>query len=77
MTFAYISLLIILVLRILPPIGVVTLLTAPIAFTAMALTGKYHDRPLELCPANASTILIHFTTGGLISAVFVATRMMG
>ncbi|MEW6032217.1 MAG: 1,4-dihydroxy-2-naphthoate octaprenyltransferase [Bacillota bacterium] len=53
------------------------LATAPLSLKAYRLTQVFHDAPVELRPANAMVIGNHLLTGLLVTAGFVAARLLG
>ncbi len=73
---AYVSILVPVIARAVPPYCLLGLVTLPIAMKAInvAVT-NYADSP-KLAPANAATIQLHMLTGLLVSAGFVLDRLI-
>lgn len=49
-----------------PPSSIIVLLTLPIAWRALRTAEKEHEKILELIPANAGIVTLHFTFGTLL-----------
>jgi len=60
---------------LLPLYTLVALLALPFAIKASRYCLRYHSRPFEMIPANASTILAHMFTGVLLIMGFGFTRL--
>jgi 1,4-dihydroxy-2-naphthoate octaprenyltransferase len=50
-------------LNLIPPMALLAVITAPLAYRAIRRAIKFHSSIEELIPANAATINIHLTTG--------------
>jgi len=72
---AYVTILISVFLRITPPYTLFGLLTFPLAVEAVRHALKFHSKPLNLVPANAMTIVLHFLTSLLISFGYLSHRL--
>ncbi len=68
----YLSILVPVALRMMPPISLVALLTLPIAVKAGLVVSKNYDSPQGIIPAQANTIMLHGAIGLLLSAAYVA-----
>lgn len=65
----YLYTIILVILGIIPVFGLITILTFPLAVKIIKVTMAHKDKPFELIPANASTIMVHLSFGaGLIIA---------
>ena len=58
-----------------PPLTLLTLLTLPLAFSAIRVARKNYNRIKELLPANALTILLHLTLGIILSLSYLLTGL--
>ena len=58
-----------------PPHTLLALLTLPLAIESTRKASRFHSNPFSLAPANALTISIHFLTGVLLSASYLAYRV--
>jgi 1,4-dihydroxy-2-naphthoate polyprenyltransferase len=67
----YLSIVIGVLARIMPPTTLIGLATIPLAIKAITTAFRYHSMPLKLVSANASTILCHLLTSLLISIGFL------
>jgi 1,4-dihydroxy-2-naphthoate octaprenyltransferase len=68
---AYASILAGVILGRIPILGLISLLTLPIAFKTILILRKYHEEPMKMSPANLGMICIHnFTAILLILAYF-------
>ena len=68
---AYASILAGVILGRIPILGLMSLLTLPIAFKTILILRKYHEEPMKMSPANLGMICIHnFTAILLILAYF-------
>jgi 1,4-dihydroxy-2-naphthoate octaprenyltransferase len=56
--------------RLLPPPVLAACATLPLTVKAIATARSFHNKPKELVPANASTILAHMLTGLIMFVVF-------
>jgi 1,4-dihydroxy-2-naphthoate octaprenyltransferase len=56
---------------VLPVQALIATLTLPLSLRAVQCAARYHSQPLELAPANALTIIIHLSTGLLLTLAFV------
>ena len=73
---AYVSILIPVMARAVPPYCLLGLVTLPIAMKAINVAvANYADSP-KLAPANAATIQLHMLTGLLVSVGFVLDRVL-
>jgi 1,4-dihydroxy-2-naphthoate octaprenyltransferase len=50
-------------LNLIPPMALLAVITAPLAYRAVRRAIKFHSSIEELIPANAATINIHLATG--------------
>ena len=76
MSGAYVSILAGVLVASMPITTLIAFATLPIAVKAVFHAFKYHSSPVELAPANASTILCHLLTGLLLSAGYLAFLML-
>jgi len=68
---AYASILAGVILGRIPILGLISLLTLPVAFKTILILWKYHEEPMKMSPANLGMICIHnFTAILLILAYF-------
>lgn len=58
-------------LRIFPFLALITLLTLPLFFKAIATARKNFDKIYSLIPANAATIILHLSVGLLLSGAYL------
>lgn len=58
------------------PFALLALLTIPLSWKAVSVLREHYERSLELAPANASTILIHLTTGALLILAYIADGLI-
>jgi len=73
---AYLSILVPVVTRSIPPYCLLGLVTLPLAMRAINVAViNYSDSP-KLAPANAATILIHALTGILVAVGFILDRII-
>jgi 1,4-dihydroxy-2-naphthoate octaprenyltransferase len=73
---AYLSILVPVVTRSVPPYCLLGLVTLPLAMRAINVAViNYSDSP-KLAPANAATILIHALTGILVAVGFILDRII-
>jgi 1,4-dihydroxy-2-naphthoate octaprenyltransferase len=63
---AYAYVLIGILVRVFPLSSLLVLLTLPIAWNALRVAEKEYDHILELIPANAGIVTLHFTFGALL-----------
>lgn len=59
------------VLRVFPALSLITLLTFPLAVKAAKIVNEHYDSIKELLPANALTIVIHFSFGALFVLAYL------
>lgn len=71
----YLSIVIFAALRIIPLYTLAVLLTLPIAFRMIDVSGRNYGSVYELLPANSLTIVLHALTGILLSGGFFLNRM--
>jgi len=71
----YASVLIFAVCRIIPLYTLAVLLTLPMAFKIVNVSGKNFNSVRELLPANSLTIALHMLTGILLSGGFFLNRL--
>src|SRR3989339_1113091 len=67
----YLYTVILVILGLLPVFGLITLLTFPLAVKIIRVTMAHKDKPLELIPANASTIMVHLSFGACLIIAYV------
>ncbi|MCX6639956.1 MAG: prenyltransferase [bacterium] len=72
----YISIVVGVILRIIPPYTLIALLTLPKAIKAVKIAKAHHSNTPELVPANAATVFIHLLTGLLLSAGYVMAAIL-
>ncbi|MFC1525005.1 1,4-dihydroxy-2-naphthoate octaprenyltransferase [Planctomycetota bacterium] len=65
------------ILEVFPLWVLLILLTLPVALKAVRTTLVHFDKVKELLPANASTILLHFSFGLLLSIGFIVDKLVG
>lgn len=63
---AYLSIPLVVALRVIPPFTLLALLTLPLAWKAIGIARLHYDDYQRLTPANATTIQIHMLTGLLL-----------
>ncbi|MEW6026832.1 MAG: 1,4-dihydroxy-2-naphthoate octaprenyltransferase [Planctomycetota bacterium] len=73
-TYLYTTILVI--LGIIPVFGLITLLTFPLAVKIIMVTMAHKDKPFELIPANASTIMVHLSFGAGLIIAYVVERLL-
>jgi 1,4-dihydroxy-2-naphthoate octaprenyltransferase len=71
MVLAYLSLLIVVILKGFSFIFLLPLITLPLVFKAIQVARRHYSTIKELIPANALTIIIHFVFGILLAFTFV------
>jgi 1,4-dihydroxy-2-naphthoate octaprenyltransferase len=72
---AYVSILVPVLARAIPPYCLLALVTLPIAMKAIRVAvSNYADSP-KLAPANAATIQLHMLTGLLVAVGFILDRI--
>nr|MBU1328699.1 1,4-dihydroxy-2-naphthoate octaprenyltransferase [Candidatus Omnitrophota bacterium] len=71
----YASILIFAVFRIIPLYTLAVLLTLPMAFKIINVSGRNYGGVRELLPANSLTIALHMLTGILLSGGFLLNRI--
>ncbi len=64
------------ILKIFPPLTLITLLTIPLAVKAVRTATTHFDRIKELLPANALTIAIHLLFGTLFTVAYLLDRFI-
>ncbi len=70
--FAYGTIIVGILLRKIPVMGIISLLTLPIAFKTFSILRKHYQEPAKMAPANLGMICIHnFTAILLIFAYFI------
>ncbi|MBN1164373.1 MAG: prenyltransferase [Candidatus Krumholzibacteriota bacterium] len=57
--------------RLMPPLTLIGLLSLPLAAKAIATLRTRYDRPEQLAPASASTIICHLVTALLLTAAYL------
>ncbi|MFQ6118075.1 MAG: 1,4-dihydroxy-2-naphthoate octaprenyltransferase, partial [Candidatus Bipolaricaulia bacterium] len=57
------------------PYAALGLLSLPLALKGVCYARAYYERPFELVPANASTIMAHLLTGALLVAGYILERL--
>ncbi|HLD35392.1 MAG TPA: 1,4-dihydroxy-2-naphthoate octaprenyltransferase [Planctomycetota bacterium] len=67
----YLYTVILVILGLMPIFGLITLLTFPLAIKIIRVTMAHKDKPLELIPANASTIMVHLSFGACLIIAYV------
>ncbi len=72
----YVSVLVLVLLRLVTPFALLALFTIPIAARAAAVTLVMYDSPERLVPANAGTILTHLSVGLLLSLGYCLERLL-
>lgn len=73
---AYLSILISVITRAIPPYCLLGLVTLPLAMRAINVAVLHHSDSAKLAPANAATILIHLLTGILVAVGFIVDRIV-
>ncbi len=69
---AYVVILLGIILGKIPKIGIISLLTLPIAFKTISILKRYYEDPVKMAPANLGMICTHnFTAILLIIAYFI------
>jgi 1,4-dihydroxy-2-naphthoate octaprenyltransferase len=69
---AYGAILVGIILKRIPILGLISLLTLPIAFKTISILKTYYEEPVKMSPANLGMICIHnFTAILLIVAYFI------
>jgi 1,4-dihydroxy-2-naphthoate octaprenyltransferase len=58
------------------PFALLGLLSAPVAWKASRTALAFYDRPRELTPANAATVLLHLVVGSLLAVGYVLQGLM-
>lgn len=61
--------------KILPVFTLVMLVTLPLSFKTLRVSGKNYDKVTELLPANAATIGLHSLSGVLLTIGFVLGKI--
>lgn len=64
------------VLKVIPYLTLIALLNIPLALKAIKVAREHYSHPRELIPAMAATIQLHLTSGLLLSAGFIASRVV-
>ncbi len=73
---AYVSILVPVIARAIPPYCLLGLVTLPIAMKAIRVAVENFADSNKLAPANAATIQIHLLTGLLVAAGFLLDRVL-
>jgi len=73
---AYVSILIPVITRSIPPYCLLGLVTLPLGMRAINVAVLHHSDSTKLAPANAATIMIHLLTGILVAAGFILDRII-
>jgi 1,4-dihydroxy-2-naphthoate octaprenyltransferase len=60
-------------MSLMPPLVLISLLTAPLALKAVTVARKNYDDPKSLISANATTALVHLFTGILLCLAYFLT----
>jgi 1,4-dihydroxy-2-naphthoate octaprenyltransferase len=72
----YLTIIVLVVFKVLPPATLITLLGLPIALKAFMIAKKNYDKIYELLPANASTIGLHSLVGALLCVGFILGKII-
>jgi len=72
----YFYTIIFIILGIFPLFALLTLLTLPLAIKAIKVTEANKDKVYELLPANASTIITHFTFGACLIIAYIINKLV-
>jgi 1,4-dihydroxy-2-naphthoate octaprenyltransferase len=59
-----------------PPLCLAVLLTVPLAYKAIRVSGQHYASHPQLLPANAATITLHLLTGVLLSGAFLLDSLV-
>ena len=73
---AYLIILALVLTRFLPPMTLITFITAPLAFKTSLNALKHYDVSARLKPSNAGTIIIHLSLGLLLSLGFLLDKII-
>ncbi|MFQ6088161.1 MAG: 1,4-dihydroxy-2-naphthoate octaprenyltransferase [Candidatus Methanofastidiosia archaeon] len=76
MLITYLSIILGVALRLVPPFVLLGLLTLPKAIRAVRVAKTNYEDTINLVPANAETIMVHLFTGILISLGYVLQRLI-
>lgn len=71
----YIFIVSLVILKLLPQVMLIVLLSLPLALKALTLSGRNFDKIYELLPANAATIKLHSLIGILLCIGFALDRI--
>lgn len=71
----YIFILSLVILKLLPQFGLISLLSLPLAFKAFKVSGKNFDKIYELLPVNAATIGLHSLIGVLLCSGLILDKI--
>lgn len=63
-------------LKAFPAMALIVLLTLPIALMAVKIARSHFDKIRELLPANALTIIVHFSFGMLLTSAYLLDRFL-
>jgi len=76
MIASYVSIVLGVVVNVVPVTALISLVTLPLALKAIMIARKHSREPLKMAPANASTILIHLSTGLLLVLGFILSAIL-
>ncbi|MBI4335655.1 MAG: 1,4-dihydroxy-2-naphthoate octaprenyltransferase [Candidatus Omnitrophica bacterium] len=76
LVLTYLSIILGVQFKIMPVYAMLSLLTVPFLFKALAVSGKNFDKIYELLPANAMTIVLHLSIGILLSLGFILHKVL-
>lgn len=72
----YLFLILLILFGYVPRLGILTLLSIPLALKAFSVAKNNFDRIYELLPANAATIALHSLIGALLIAGFILDKII-
>ena len=75
LAITYLAIIILTIFKFLPPLCLIALLSAPLAFKTFIVSKKNFDKIYELLPASASTIGLHSMVGLLLAVGIVLDRL--
>jgi len=76
LVLAYAFIVAMVVAGVFPILCLIALLTAPLAYKAIAVSRRYYASHRELLPANAATIALHFLVGISLTAGFLLSKVL-
>ena len=64
------------VLKLMPALSLIALLSAPIAFKAISVTFKHYDKPSELVPAQKANVMTVLATNILLALAYFMNSLL-